>query len=156
MKDEEFWFVAILVVWWYWQIGNLKKGLNPPSFGDFVFTSPYMSTAVKTGMITGVIALAVSCLLTYLQLYTFSLPFVFLHAKITSIYGEMWCISLNNPKLERQDWLKLLVVVNTGRNSSGEKFCNVQALPYWWEQRNGSYWDHEYCWFLLFLPSHNR
>ncbi|XWS31530.1 hypothetical protein CRYUN_Cryun23aG0084500 [Craigia yunnanensis] len=39
-------------------IGNLKKGLNPPSFGDFVFTSPYMSTAVKTGMITGIIALA--------------------------------------------------------------------------------------------------
>ncbi|XWS36333.1 hypothetical protein CRYUN_Cryun20dG0076100 [Craigia yunnanensis] len=39
-------------------IGNLKKGLNPPSFGDFVFTSPYMSTAVKTGMITGVVALA--------------------------------------------------------------------------------------------------
>ncbi|XVF21721.1 hypothetical protein REPUB_Repub12eG0114600 [Reevesia pubescens] len=39
-------------------IGNLKKGLNPPSFGDFVFTSPYMSTAAKTGMITGIIALA--------------------------------------------------------------------------------------------------
>ncbi|XVF80828.1 hypothetical protein PTKIN_Ptkin15bG0106700 [Pterospermum kingtungense] len=39
-------------------IGNLKKGLNPPSFGDFVFTSPYLSTAVKTGMITGIIALA--------------------------------------------------------------------------------------------------
>ncbi|XWS46867.1 hypothetical protein CRYUN_Cryun14cG0104900 [Craigia yunnanensis] len=39
-------------------IGNLKKGLNPPSFGDFVFTSPYMATAVKTGMITGIIALA--------------------------------------------------------------------------------------------------
>ncbi|XVF71865.1 hypothetical protein PTKIN_Ptkin12aG0073700 [Pterospermum kingtungense] len=39
-------------------IGNLKKGLNPPSFGDFVFTSPFMSTAVKTGMVTGIIALA--------------------------------------------------------------------------------------------------
>ncbi|XWS76356.1 hypothetical protein CRYUN_Cryun01aG0169300 [Craigia yunnanensis] len=39
-------------------IGNLKKGLNPPSFGDFVFASPYMSTAAKTGMITGIIALA--------------------------------------------------------------------------------------------------
>nr|KJB42155.1 hypothetical protein B456_007G139400 [Gossypium raimondii] len=39
-------------------IGNLKKGLNPPSFGDFVFTSPYFTTAVKTGMITGIIALA--------------------------------------------------------------------------------------------------
>ncbi|XP_021280360.1 sulfate transporter 3.1-like [Herrania umbratica] len=39
-------------------IGNLKKGLNPPSFGDFVFTSPYMTTAVKTGLITGIVALA--------------------------------------------------------------------------------------------------
>ncbi|XVF32524.1 hypothetical protein REPUB_Repub17cG0090100 [Reevesia pubescens] len=39
-------------------IGNLKKGLNPPSFGDFVFTSPYLSTAVRTGIITGIIALA--------------------------------------------------------------------------------------------------
>ncbi|KAK8588332.1 hypothetical protein V6N13_087265 [Hibiscus sabdariffa] len=39
-------------------IGNLKKGLNPPSFGDFVFTSSYLSTAVKTGMVTGIIALA--------------------------------------------------------------------------------------------------
>ncbi|XP_010552756.1 PREDICTED: sulfate transporter 3.1 isoform X1 [Tarenaya hassleriana] len=39
-------------------IGNLKKGLNPPSLSDLVFTSPYMSTAFKTGMITGVIALA--------------------------------------------------------------------------------------------------
>ncbi|KAE8692068.1 Sulfate transporter 3.1 [Hibiscus syriacus] len=38
-------------------IGNLKKGLNPPSFGDFVFTSSYLSTAVQTGMVTGIIAL---------------------------------------------------------------------------------------------------
>ncbi|CAN7012955.1 unnamed protein product [Brassica rapa subsp. trilocularis] len=39
-------------------IGNLKKGLNPLSVSDMVFTSPYMSTAVKTGIITGIIALA--------------------------------------------------------------------------------------------------
>ncbi|XP_021898061.1 sulfate transporter 3.1-like [Carica papaya] len=39
-------------------IGNLKKGLNPPSITDLVFTSPYMSLAAKTGMITGIIALA--------------------------------------------------------------------------------------------------
>ena len=42
------------------QIGNLKKGLNPLSMSDLVFTSPYMSTALKTGLITGIIALAVS------------------------------------------------------------------------------------------------
>lgn len=39
-------------------IGHLKKGLNPPSFSDLVFVSPYLSTAIKTGIITGVIALA--------------------------------------------------------------------------------------------------
>ncbi|KAF5738859.1 sulfate transporter 3.1-like isoform X1 [Tripterygium wilfordii] len=40
-------------------IGDLKKGLNPPSITDLVFTPPYMSTALKTGIVTGVIALAV-------------------------------------------------------------------------------------------------
>ncbi|KAL6208647.1 hypothetical protein ACLB2K_019594 [Fragaria x ananassa] len=39
-------------------IGELKKGLNPMSFGDLVFVSPYLSTAFKTGVITGIIALA--------------------------------------------------------------------------------------------------
>ncbi|KAG2697033.1 hypothetical protein I3760_07G087400 [Carya illinoinensis] len=39
-------------------IGELKKGLNPPSFGDLVFVSPYLMTAIKAGIITGVIALA--------------------------------------------------------------------------------------------------
>lgn len=44
----------------WFQIGNLKKGLNPPSARDLVFVSPYMGTAIKTGLITGIIALAVS------------------------------------------------------------------------------------------------
>ncbi|XP_011026121.1 PREDICTED: sulfate transporter 3.1-like [Populus euphratica] len=39
-------------------IGNLKKGINPLSFTDLVFVSPYLTTAIKTGIITGVIALA--------------------------------------------------------------------------------------------------
>ncbi|KAK7243017.1 hypothetical protein RIF29_37801 [Crotalaria pallida] len=39
-------------------IGELKKGLNPPSITDLVFVSPYMTTAIKTGLITGIIALA--------------------------------------------------------------------------------------------------
>ncbi|KDP40223.1 hypothetical protein JCGZ_02221 [Jatropha curcas] len=39
-------------------IGNLKKGLNPPSLHQLAFGSPYVMTAVKTGIITGVIALA--------------------------------------------------------------------------------------------------
>ncbi|RDX85464.1 Sulfate transporter 3.1, partial [Mucuna pruriens] len=39
-------------------IGKLKKGLNPPSVTDLVFVSPYMGTAIKTGLITGIISLA--------------------------------------------------------------------------------------------------
>ncbi|KAJ1433102.1 STAS domain [Sesbania bispinosa] len=39
-------------------IGDLKKGLNPPSVTDLVFVSPYMGTAIKTGFVTGIIALA--------------------------------------------------------------------------------------------------
>lgn len=39
-------------------IGHLKKGLNPPSVSELAFGSPYLMTAIKTGIITGVIALA--------------------------------------------------------------------------------------------------
>lgn len=39
-------------------IGNLKKGLNPLSIEDLTFGSPYLMIALKTGIITGVIALA--------------------------------------------------------------------------------------------------
>ncbi|KAL9227531.1 hypothetical protein vseg_003211 [Gypsophila vaccaria] len=39
-------------------IGYLKKGVNPLSFQDFVFFSPYFPVALKTGIITGIIALA--------------------------------------------------------------------------------------------------
>ncbi|PIN17782.1 Sulfate/bicarbonate/oxalate exchanger SAT-1 and related transporters (SLC26 family) [Handroanthus impetiginosus] len=42
-------------------IGHLKKGLNPPSVSELetAFGSPHLLTAIKTGVITGVIALAV-------------------------------------------------------------------------------------------------
>ncbi|KAL2323522.1 hypothetical protein Fmac_027901 [Flemingia macrophylla] len=39
-------------------IGELKKGLNPASLTNLVFVSPYMITAVKTGIVVGIIALA--------------------------------------------------------------------------------------------------
>ncbi|OAY27989.1 sulfate transporter 3.1 [Manihot esculenta] len=39
-------------------IGHLKKGLNPPSVSELAFGSPHLMTAVKTGIIIGVIALA--------------------------------------------------------------------------------------------------
>ncbi|KAF5950764.1 hypothetical protein HYC85_012757 [Camellia sinensis] len=40
------------------QIGYLKKGLNPPSLSELAFGSEYLMTTIKTGIITGVIALA--------------------------------------------------------------------------------------------------
>jgi sulfate transporter 3 len=39
-------------------IGHLKKGLNPLSVQSLVFTSPYMSTAIKTGIIAGIVSFA--------------------------------------------------------------------------------------------------
>ncbi|KAI8522945.1 hypothetical protein RHMOL_Rhmol13G0036300 [Rhododendron molle] len=39
-------------------IGLLKKGVNPLSITHLAFGSPYISTAIKTGIVTGVIALA--------------------------------------------------------------------------------------------------
>ena len=42
------------------QIGQLKRGLNPPSLTDLVFVSPYLTTTLKTGIIIGIITLAVS------------------------------------------------------------------------------------------------
>ncbi|KAL2469838.1 Sulfate transporter 3.1 [Abeliophyllum distichum] len=39
-------------------IGDLKKGLNPLSVSDLAFRSPHIMTAIKTGIITSVIALA--------------------------------------------------------------------------------------------------
>ncbi|KAL5849847.1 hypothetical protein ACOSQ4_007860 [Xanthoceras sorbifolium] len=39
-------------------IGHLKKGLNPLSISELAFGSPYLMTTIKTGIITGVIALA--------------------------------------------------------------------------------------------------
>ncbi|XP_076939036.1 sulfate transporter 3.1-like [Bidens hawaiensis] len=39
-------------------IGELKKGLNPITIMDLSFGSQYISTAIKTGIVTGVIALA--------------------------------------------------------------------------------------------------
>ncbi|EPS70563.1 hypothetical protein M569_04193, partial [Genlisea aurea] len=39
-------------------IGELKKGINPPSLSDINFDSEYLSAVIKTGIITGIIALA--------------------------------------------------------------------------------------------------
>ncbi|KAM0944078.1 putative SLC26A/SulP transporter, STAS domain, sulfate anion transporter, STAS domain superfamily [Dioscorea sansibarensis] len=39
-------------------IGYLKKGLNPPSLSSLVFSPPYMMIALRTGIVTGIIAMA--------------------------------------------------------------------------------------------------
>ena len=41
------------------QVGDLKKGLNPLSMGHLNFESKYLTAVVKTGIITGILALAV-------------------------------------------------------------------------------------------------
>jgi len=57
--------VFLWIVKWN-QIGELKKGLNPASVTKLVFVSPYMTTAVKTGIVVGIISLAVSTFQTLL------------------------------------------------------------------------------------------
>ncbi|CAN6462861.1 unnamed protein product [Victoria cruziana] len=39
-------------------IGHLKRGVNPPSLTELTFSPQYLTIAVKTGIVTGVIALA--------------------------------------------------------------------------------------------------
>ncbi|KAM3754994.1 hypothetical protein ACB098_02G005200 [Castanea mollissima] len=39
-------------------IGHLKKGINPLSVSELAFGSPHLSSAIKTGIITGIIGLA--------------------------------------------------------------------------------------------------
>ncbi|KAM3326565.1 sulfate transporter 3.1 [Capsicum chacoense] len=39
-------------------IGHLKRGINPPSYSELAFSSQYLSIAIKTGIVTSVIALA--------------------------------------------------------------------------------------------------
>ncbi|KAL3647839.1 Sulfate transporter 3.1 [Castilleja foliolosa] len=39
-------------------IGHLKKGINPPSIMHLNFDSKYLTTAIKTGIVTGIISLA--------------------------------------------------------------------------------------------------
>ena len=57
------------------QIGHLKKGLNPPSASELAFGSPHLMAAIKTGIIIGVIGLAVSIInLMILDLLTSQFP----------------------------------------------------------------------------------
>lgn len=40
-------------------MGDLRKGINPPSIGYLNFKSEYLTVTVKAGIITALIALAV-------------------------------------------------------------------------------------------------
>ncbi|KAK8930955.1 putative sulfate transporter 3.5 [Platanthera zijinensis] len=40
------------------EVGDLKKGLNPITISHLQFKTPYVSVAIKAGLITGIIALA--------------------------------------------------------------------------------------------------
>jgi hypothetical protein len=41
-------------------VGELKKGINPSSINLLNFDSKYLPTVIKAGLVTGLIALAVS------------------------------------------------------------------------------------------------
>lgn len=55
---------------WY-QIGELKKGLNPLSFSSLTFDDKYLMISIKTGIIIGIISLAVSDRSSYLIFFFF-------------------------------------------------------------------------------------
>lgn len=57
---------------WY-QIGELKKGLNPLSFSSLTFDDKYLMISIKTGIIIGIISLAVSDRSSYLIFFFFTL-----------------------------------------------------------------------------------
>lgn len=61
-----FWFYFV------WQIGELPKGLNPPSWNMLQFKGTHLVLAIKTGITTGVIALTVSSPFHFDQLYQVS------------------------------------------------------------------------------------
>lgn len=48
-----------------WQVGELKRGLNPLSFKDINFDPKYISAPIRAGVITAFIALAVRNLLNF-------------------------------------------------------------------------------------------
>lgn len=49
-----------LLLYFIWQIGDLQKGLNPPSWNMLIFSGTHLGLVIKTGIITGIIALTVS------------------------------------------------------------------------------------------------
>lgn len=44
------------------QVGHLKKGLNPPSIQDLNFDPQYLPLTLKAGIVSGILALAVRTL----------------------------------------------------------------------------------------------
>jgi sulfate transporter 3 len=63
IEENTFFFVSKLNVFFFLhllQIGQLKCGLNRPSWDKLIFDSTYLGTVMKTGVITGIISLTVS------------------------------------------------------------------------------------------------
>ena len=52
---------SFLCCLFFLQIGELPKGLNPPSSNMLFFSGPYLALAIKTGIVTGILSLTVSC-----------------------------------------------------------------------------------------------
>lgn len=45
---------------WKFQVGDLKKGINPSSLKNLDFDPNYISAPIQAGLVTAMIALAVS------------------------------------------------------------------------------------------------
>jgi len=43
-----------------WQVGPLKRGINPPSIKELNFDKRYIAAALRAGVISAILALAVS------------------------------------------------------------------------------------------------
>lgn len=113
------------------QIGYLKKGLNPPSATNLIFTAPYLTVALKTGVVTGIVALAVSLLLLADRL-----------------------LDITACRVQTLDLCWSLLGI-TGRHCGREELRHVQELPHRWQQGDDSFRNDEHCWILDIMLSHN-
>jgi hypothetical protein len=60
---------SFFLLFFVWKIGELPKGLNPPSSNMIYFNGPYLALAIKTGLVTGILSLTVS----FLKLFSYKL-----------------------------------------------------------------------------------
>lgn len=98
-----------------WQIGHLPKGLNPPSSNMLYFQGAYLGVALKTGIVTGILALTVS----------FSRNYHYL--KLCDQMKQNSC-----KKAKKANIINTIFLVLKGRNCCWKDICCFEKLPSWW------------------------